>query len=249
MIQIGNNKDAIFESIYEYCQRYQIPLENLIDILEDQKVLPMIRGKANEFLATALLKRTLSRNWQVNKLNINAQPNSSDEDIRITHSKTGAQIKVEAKSAVRGDFRVGTSRTKIKEPHFAVKCHRSRSNIKKHKTTNDRYLVEDFDLLLCNVSNSIFRSKTYGDAMELIQDPDSVKFLQEYYGEADAVSLVRAAYNDWRFCFPADISEDGTTIPRTPKVLMTNDPNWFSISELENRLTNYLNRVLLKAGG
>lgn len=246
MIKLGNNKDAIFESIFEYCDRYQIPIENLIDILEDQKVLPMIRGKANEFIATAVLRRSLSRNWQVNKLNLNAQSNSSDEDIRIMHSKTGKVIKVEAKSAVRASFHPGSSRTNIKVPHFSVKCHRSRSNISKHKTTNDRYLISDFDLLLCNVSNAIFKSKTFGDTLEPVSDNNSLKALQEHYRVSDAESLVRASYEDWRVCFPADISEDGKTVPRTPKVHLMNDPNWFSLNELERRITEYFNRVVLK---
>lgn len=46
----------IYTGIQEYCRRYDIPLENLVDILEDQKVLPMIRGKATEFVAAAFLR-------------------------------------------------------------------------------------------------------------------------------------------------------------------------------------------------
>ena len=54
-----NKALQIYKNIQEYCDKYNIPIENLIDILEDQKVLPMIRGKATEFVATVFLKRIL----------------------------------------------------------------------------------------------------------------------------------------------------------------------------------------------
>ena len=112
------NHLQIYNNIKEYCEKYNIPIENLIHILEDQKVLPMIRGKATEYIATVVLKKLLGRNWQVQKLNLNAQSGIYDEDISVTHSKTGYRMKVEAKNAVRGSLRIGNSRTLIKEPHF-----------------------------------------------------------------------------------------------------------------------------------
>ncbi|MEI3419691.1 MAG: hypothetical protein V8R91_00740 [Butyricimonas faecihominis] len=93
-------------------------------------------------------------------MNLNAQNNTIDEDVSITHSKTGINLKVECKNAVRGSFNLG-KRTKIlKVPHFKVKCHRSRSNISLSTTTNDRYLVGDFDLLACNTSNALYEGDT-----------------------------------------------------------------------------------------
>ncbi len=83
----------IYDDIKEYCERYNVPIENLMDILEDQKVLPMIRGKATEYIVAVVLKQILKgRNWQIQKLNLNAQPGMYDEDISITHSKTGIRM-------------------------------------------------------------------------------------------------------------------------------------------------------------
>ncbi len=93
-----------------------------MDILEDQKVLPMIRGKANEYVAKIVLERNLDRNWRVQKLNLNPQPSRADEDLAITHARTGIRLRVEAKSAARGTFKLGTKNTRIKTPHFKVKC-------------------------------------------------------------------------------------------------------------------------------
>ena len=128
-----NDKELIILStkILEYCNKFDIPLEYLFEILEDQKVTPMIRGKAMEYNAFLLLDTQLPKNiWSVQKLNLNAQPGTYDEDITITHRRTGIILKVESKSAVRGSLSDGKRARLIKEPHFKVKCHRSRSNIK-----------------------------------------------------------------------------------------------------------------------
>ena len=230
-------KLKIYDDVKEYCERYNIPVENLMDILEDQKVLPMIRGKATEYIAAVVLKNTLkSRNWQVQKLNLNAQPNTYDEDISITHSKTGIRMKVEAKNAVRGSFRIGTPKTKIKVPHFKVKCHRSRSNISLSGTTNDRYLLNDFDLIVCNVSNAIFQGKTIGDSLEVLHNSEAIEHLKEHYGVTNKRDLIRSSYDDWRGCFPRSIAQEDGSIPRTPYVKMVDDENWFSLKDLEPKM-------------
>ncbi len=230
------DKQLIFNSIEEYCEKYNIPIENLMDILEDQKVLPMIRGKATEYIAAATLKKVLGRNWQVQKLNLNAQAGTYDEDISITHSKTGKRLKVESKNAVRGSFKVGSNRTVVTRPHFRVKCHKSRSHIKKSKTTNDRYLLGDFDLIVCNVSNAIFQGGTLGDELELLYDADAIKCLKKHYNTESDSHLIRCAYDDWRGCFPRSIVLEDKSIPRTPAIELYGDKNWFSLKELETKL-------------
>ena len=226
----------IYQNIKEYCKKYNVPLENLMDILEDQKVLPMIRGKATEFVAATFLKRILDqREWQVQKLNLNAQPGRYDEDISITFSRTGDRLKVEAKNAVRGSFRLGT-RAKANVPHFKVKCHKSRSNIKKRNTTNDRYIVGEFDLLICNVSNSVFMNKPLEAKLSLIDDKSAIRWLKNYYNIKRDDELIRSTYDDWRLCLPHTIPKEDSSIPRTPTVLMNNDPNWFTPDQLETKL-------------
>ena len=92
----------IFRGIVEYCATYNVPRENLLDILKDQKVLRMIRGKANEFIGAAILRQELDpREWSVEKLNLNAQQRTYDEDVSITYRRTGTRLKAEIKSAGR----------------------------------------------------------------------------------------------------------------------------------------------------
>lgn len=223
----------IYKGIQEYCNTYNIPQENLLDILEDQKVLPMIRGKATEYIGVVVLKRTLDRrDWLVEKLNLNPQPGTYDEDISITFRRTGHRLKAETKNAVRGSFSLGTRRTK--SPHFSVKCHKSRSNF--NKEYNDKYTKDDFDVLLCNVSNAIFRRKSLDRGLPLIDDSESIAWLKMYYNISTDDELRRKTYDDWRVCLPITIAQKDGTLPRNPRVLMQDDPHWFKLDELPMKL-------------
>lgn len=72
--------------LLQYCRKFKVPIDYLFEILEDQKVTPMIRGKAMEYNAFLQLDNLLPKNvWSVQKLNLNAQPGTVDEDISITH--------------------------------------------------------------------------------------------------------------------------------------------------------------------
>ena len=241
---MSEKDDALkmYRGIQEYCDTYNIPRENLLDILEDQKVVPMIRGKATEYIGAAVLKQALDpRDWDVQKLNLNPQPNVYDEDVSITYKRTGDRLKAETKNAVRGSFNLGTRRTK--KPNFKVKCHKSRSHLKKAATTNDRYSVGDFDVLLVNASNSIFKRKVIDRGLPLIEDSASIKWLRAFYGVSTEGELRRASYDDWRVCLPVTIALEDGTIPRTPTVFMADDLNWFGLDQLAANL-----RTLISGG-
>jgi len=172
----------IGEGILNYCKMYDVPIAYLMDILEDPKVVPMIRGKAMEFNGFMLLESALSRsNWSVQKLNLNPQPGFLDEDITATHKRTGIIFKVETKSSVRGSFNIGEKSRVIKKPHFKVKCHRSRSNIKLAGSSNDKYPVDAFDVIITNPSNAIIQGGTIGSELELIHDKKAQFFLFAHY--------------------------------------------------------------------
>lgn len=232
------NRPKFVHHIIRYCEIYNIPRDNLIDILGDQKVLPMIRGKAMEFAGAEILRQVLDhRDWNIEKLNLNPQPGRYDEDISITSRHTGVRFKAETKSAVRGSFRPRTRN--LSSPHFRVKCHRSRSNMT--KVTNDRYLSGDFDILLSNVSNAIFRDGFKPRELPLIDDGAAISYLCGFYGvdveDPDAEAKLRqSSYEDWRFCLPETIANEDGTIPRTPQILMEDDPNWFHLDQLAEKL-------------
>lgn len=224
------------EKIIAYCNKFFIPPQFLLEILEDQKVTPMIRGKAMEYNTFLLLTDILdSHAWSVQKLNLNAQPGAGDEDVSLTHKRSGVILKIECKSAVRGSVKSGEHSRSIRVPHFNVKCHRSRSNIRLAKTSNDKYSVDSFDVIITNPLNAIYEGNTVGENLELVHDAATCKMLYQHYNCTDSTDLIKKCAADWRYCLPSNIAVDGY-IPRTPSVLLVNDPHWRPIGELEKRL-------------
>jgi hypothetical protein len=224
------------EELAEYCGKYGVPLEHIFEILNDQKVVPMIRGKGTEWSGYSILQKQLNfREWSIEKLNLNAQPDAGDEDISVTHKRTGVILKVECKSAVRGSMSTGIRSRVCPVPHFKVKCHRSRSNIKLAGTSNDRYSADHFDVILTNPINALFQPRTIGDKLELLHDQETLQTALDHYACSTGEELVGKASRDWRFVFPKDIAESGF-VPRTPYVTMQEDPNWRPIEKLEELL-------------
>lgn len=227
---------ALADDVLRYCRKFNVPVDYLFEILEDQKVTPMIRGKAMEYNAYMLLSELLPKTvWIVEKLNLNAQTGQHDEDISITHRRTGTILKVESKSAVRGSISDGRRSRVLNEPHFNVKCHRSRSNIKLAGTSNDRYSVDSFDIIVTNLSNAIFEGNTVSENLEVVHNSNLKAMLYEFYRVDNDASLIEACENDWRFAIPSDIAIEGF-IPRTPYVKLNDDENWRPISEIEARI-------------
>ncbi len=228
--------NALGHDLERYCKKYSIPLDYFFEIINDQKVVPMLRGKGMEYNVYLLLRELLNPGaWVVSKLNLGAQPGLPDQDISITHRKTGETLIVESKSAVRGSMTTGVRARIHKVPHFKVKCHRSRSNMKLASVGNDRYSVSDFDVLVTNSSNALFVGGTVGDELEVIDDLILIQVLHQYYGVSDNEALLQATADDYRFVLPPDIGENGL-IPRTPTVYLQNDANWLPLTELPGKL-------------
>ena len=231
------NCKSLGVQLYDYCAKYKVPIEKIFQILEDQKVVPMIRGKATEYTVYIKLMEILSDNeWSIVKLNLNAQTNSDDEDICITHKRTGIIIRVESKNASRGSFKSGRNGKKFKEPHCTIKCHKSRSSIKKVGKGNDMYSADAFDIIISNLSNSIIAGKTYSENFELISDIECLQILSRHYNVPETFDdIFDATYDDWRFAKTSDLAKDNF-LPRTPPLFLDGDKTWRPIDELEAAL-------------
>jgi len=112
------------KKVKEYCEKYNIPLIYLAEILFEPKVVPMIRGKAFEFSIMLILQKILpGSEWIVDKQMMNAQIGFHDIDVRVLHRPTNKVVRVECKLAKKGGFRL------FKDGHseIRVKCMRSRT--------------------------------------------------------------------------------------------------------------------------
>lgn len=230
MAETTESKPSMEEELRKYCERFDVPMEYIMDIISDQKVLPMIRGKGVEYNLFRLLNKNLNKTeWAVEKRDLNPQPNQKDEDIVVIHKKSGKEIIVECKSAVRGSFRMKTNRHQ--QPHFHVKCHRSRSFM--GKKTNDRYFSSDFDIVISNPSNALIKA---GPKFELITNEAAIGYLKGYYNVRTPEEIFKVACKDWRFAISKEIANREGVIDRTPLVLFDGDEHWQDISQIVRAL-------------
>lgn len=183
---------SIGQQIEAYCRKYSIPLEHFSEILNNQKVLPMLRGKGMEYNAFIAVNKVLDSNeWTVHKLNSNAQPRTTEQDISVIHRRSGISLGIESKSAVRGSMTTG-GRARLHRglSHFKVKCHRSRSNIRLAGSSNDRYRVDAFDVIVTTPYNALFKGATIDDNLELLDAPALIKALYSHYGMSTGEGLL-----------------------------------------------------------
>lgn len=227
---------ALGTKLEEYCNKYSIPIEYIFDILNEQKVSPMIRGKGTEYNVFELLESILNQSeWSVQKLTLGAQPGYPDEDISITHRRTGVILIAEAKNAVRDSMKSGARARIHRVPHFKVKCHRSRSKELSDGTRSDQYEDGEIDIIISNAENGIYQGGTIGPDLEVIQDEALLNILFNHYGVSSEEELIDATFRDWRFVEATKIVVDGF-VPKTPFVLLENDPNWKPCDQVETVL-------------
>ena len=166
------------DKIRAYCDKYNIPLYYLSNTLDEPKVIPMIRGKAFEFVVLEELKEILDEDiWEVSKPTINAQLAIHDVDVLVLHRETQKEIIIECKLAKKGSCRVDGDRTTIK-----VKCMRSRTlgvemvrqlspqlGIPEDVLSvhNDQYLERDFDFVITSIGNAFYETDDNGTFFSL----------------------------------------------------------------------------------
>lgn len=179
--------------LISFCQKYNIPFNSLGEILNDPKVIPMIRGKAFEFSVLESLTNVLdSSTWEVKKPYLNPQLNSHDQDVLIKHLPTQKEITIECKLTAKGKYSY-----KNNSHIFKVKCMRSRTlgveqvnklsekrGVSKEQLSihNDQYLPSDFDLVITNLANAFYATDNNGSFIWAPTEKGT-QFLRKKYGE------------------------------------------------------------------
>jgi len=186
--------EAWTEKVKNICKEYNIPFEYLPDIINDPKVIPMIRGKGFEFSVMLALQNLLPNDqWEVNKPFTNPQLGSHDVDVRVTHKATGKIIRVECKLAKKESYRFFKTRNEIE---IKVKCMRSRTlgqekvkelarkwQIQEELLSihNDQYLPKDFDVVITSIGNAFYRTNERTKRYEWQPTKEEQDFLKKLY--------------------------------------------------------------------
>ncbi len=167
--------NKLSRDVVAYCEKYNIPIGHLVDVISDLKVIPMIRGKAFEFSAADRLRSMLNRKtWLVRQLLLNAQQGTHDIDVSVKRIRDNKEVKVECKLAKNGSFRIVSNGG----CELRVKCMRSRTFSDNEAATRmanhyripremllmhaDSYRESDFDCVLTSVGNAFWTSEESG---------------------------------------------------------------------------------------
>lgn len=165
------NKQNLNNSLKEYCNYFDLPIEHIVEIISDLKVIPMLRGKGFEFTVADCLRSTLSQDWDVDNPNINAQSEVHDVDVFVIRKKDNKRIKIECKLSGKNSFANDDSGNII----FKVKCMRSRTISDNEMATRmakkysverkqilfhaDNYREIDFDYVITSMGNAFWTTK------------------------------------------------------------------------------------------
>lgn len=187
----------LMKNLEEFCLKYNIPLESLPEILQDAKVLPMIRGKAFEFSTIGMFDKFLDQqSWKIVKPKINPQFGSHDQDVVITHLETHTNIRVECKLAAKGRYRQVKAKAEDATPYFEidVKCMRSRTLGQERAKQlsaqvnipvdiilihNDQYLPNSFDIVVTSIANAFYKTDEKTGNFEWSPKPEAKVFLDK----------------------------------------------------------------------
>jgi hypothetical protein len=211
------NTENWAQQVQYYCEKYNIPLEYLAEIISEPKVIPMIRGKAFEFSAMLRLQEILpSSEWIVDKPVMNAQFGLHDMDVRITHRATQKIIGVECKLAGKGSFKM----LKNKDTQIRVKCMRSRTLGESKanelaakigidpillKVHNDQYLPTDFQVVITSIANAFYETDEETSFFEWQPSEMGRQFLQQLH-DGKEENLQHFAYNQLYLATSKDLA-------------------------------------------
>ena len=155
---------SIAEKLEKFCAKYNISFKFLDVILDDPKVIPMIRGKSFEFFAAEVLKKKL-KGYKIENPRGNSSVGQHDVDILVIEPN-GTKHSVECKLSGKGMCKVSKDKIQIK-----VKCMRSRTLgekaiefyakhwgvskafIEKHR---DQYRPSDFEYVITSIGNAFY---------------------------------------------------------------------------------------------
>lgn len=161
----------------QFCKKYDINIENIPEVINDPKVIPMIRGKAFEFIVSSKLSKILSSNYKISNPALNAQTNIHDVDVEVIQTTNNRTYRIECKLASKGTFAKSRRQPKLYDPSIKVKCMRSRTLGRSaaeqlSKTIdipadvlmihNDQYRPNNFDIVITSIANAFYDTNTDG---------------------------------------------------------------------------------------
>jgi hypothetical protein len=245
---------TIAEKLEKFCERYNISFKYLDVILDDPKVIPMIRGKSFEFYAAEVIEKLLN-GYKVENPRGNSSVGQHDVDILVTEPN-GKKHSIECKLSGKGLCKTTKDQTEIK-----IKCMRSRTLgekaidfyskhwnvskafIEKHR---DQYRPSDFEYVVTTIGNAFYTTTEgqYGwnpteQQKEFLNSLGIKTQKQAYERLYFARSAELTSTNTVRTCVKKTCKDaECAFIPNYPIMIFKRgktepEPPWYSIGNLE----------------
>ena len=260
-----NEKEKYLLEIESYCEDHGIDFESLLKIINEPKVVPMIRGIGFEYVVEKDLKKKFnkSKRFEIKKPIINAQLGTPDVDIEIFDNTKEKSIKLECKLSKNGSFSAESRLTK--NPHCKIKVMRSRTLGEKNiqivaknegigedvlKQHRDSYIFTHFDFVITNIRNAFY--KTIDGKFQYSPSEEEESFLKSFFKTKCSQKINKLLINNHYFieskfliakgnnikCTKRDCTnkDDCIFIPNYPIFDLNQSTKWKPLSDLENYL-------------
>jgi hypothetical protein len=165
------NEATVIAQLKEYCNEHGLDFEMLAEVLNEPKVVPMVRGIGYEYVVINYLSKLLlgDARFAAGKTIVNSQLTVKGSDAEIFDKQTNKLIRLECKLAANGSFSLGTRGNSF--PHCKIKIMRSRTlgeemirrvaengvaTVEELTAHKDSYLPDGFDFVITNLRNAFY---------------------------------------------------------------------------------------------
>ena len=262
MINTKDNK--LLNLIASYCREHGINIDTLPELLNEPKLVPMIRGIGFEYVIQNYLNdlaKNYKNRFEIRKPNINAQFNIGDIDVEIYDKVNKKSYKCECKLSKNSSFKKTDNET-----FCNIKVMRSRTlgtekiketsknegvSIEQVSAHKDSYLSNKFDFVITNLRNVFYRT-TENNIFQFNPTDDEIDFLKEYYSLSSQQEVNNFLLNTHFYIKSEDLlpknndfkctrracpkPSDCFFVPNYPKFLFNENNKWKRLSDIFNNL-------------
>lgn len=178
-----------------YCYEHGLDFLTLADVLNEPKVVPMVRGIGYEHVVTSYLRKLFENDerFLAGKTIVNSQLTVKGSDSEIYDKEKNSNIRLECKLAANGSFSLSTRDRNY--AHCKIKIMRSRtlgdemikrvaangeSTVEELTAHKDSYLPTYFDYVITNLRNAFYIT-TDEDTFRFEPSDDQWSFLEKYF--------------------------------------------------------------------
>jgi len=189
------NESNVVVQLREYCDEHGLDFETLAMVLNEPKVVPMVRGIGYEYVVISFLRKLFENDerFAAGKTIVNSQLTNKGSDAEIFDKETQKLIRLECKLAANGSFSLGTRGNNY--PHSKIKIMRSRTlgdemirrvaengeaSIAELTAHKDSYLPKGFDFVITNLRNAFYIT-TDEDLFKFSPTDEEWDFLQIFF--------------------------------------------------------------------